>query len=411
MLDFYETFSDSAEADKEIPNEILDEVNKELPSNLVYLQDANGCYRVVPKSDCGITSVRLTTQYDIDPEKDAVLVERLQSIPHERWPEYFYRAQKCVAIKNIKIGNDEELIPLEQAMSNPLADEYVKITDCIMRPEGFPEASPMTFETDEGDKTVLFFQQQAYDSLTEIKFSNVGYPALKIDIYVYNPLTDVAEKEARTCIDKQVSATYTVTPTNAQTTSKALEALRIFKGMFTGTMKVNGQRVEPSAVKTTFDPQSIDDALHFWSTAKKLENKLKVQFDPREEFSMEDVKLFSELDACLNEGKQIIWEHPFEHFHVNGYHPRIENDKMDSVLGKDELYFQFFEGPIQCKLFGATFDIFSSSEMVDLVLTNIEWEDEEKQNGEIYVSDAPGKRWQLRRQYMTKEDAEKLRNA
>ena len=408
MIDFYESFGNNADEDKSIPQEVLDELNKELPSNLVYLQDEKGRYHVVPKPDREIKTIRMNTQFDLDPEKDALLIQRLKTVPREKWTEYLYRAQKSIAVKNVKIGDDEQLIPLEQTMGNPLTDEQITVKDCRMYPERFPDPIPMLFESEQGDKVVIKFQQQAYDSLTEIKFSNVDFQALKIALYVYSPLVEESDEASKTNVYNRISVTYSVTPTNAPSTTVALSALRIFKGLFDGTTKVNGQVMISTSAQAKFDPQRVEDAMAFWTTAAKLEDKLGVKFDPKADFPMEDVKFFSELDVCLNEKKQIVWKHPFDHFHVDGYHPQGEKDTMDAVIGKEKLYFQFIEGPIPCTLLGAEFDIYSFSEMTDLVMTNIEWDDEEKQNGEIYVADAPGKVWELKRLYMTKEDADKL---
>lgn len=40
----------------------------------------------------------------------------------EKWPEYFYRIQKVVPVKNAKTGNDEKAIPLEKTTGNPLQE-------------------------------------------------------------------------------------------------------------------------------------------------------------------------------------------------------------------------------------------------------------------------------------------------
>lgn len=407
MIDFYEAFGNNADEDKSIPQEVLDELNKGLPGNLVYYQDENGRFRVVPKPDREDRRMRMTTQFDLDPEKDDLLINRLKIVPREKWTEYFYRAQKSVAVKNIKIGDDEQLIPIEQTVANPLTEEQITMRDCSMIPEKFPDATPMAFESEQGDRAVIHFQQQAYDSLSEIKFSNVDFPALKIDLYVYDPLVETPDENSKTNKDNKVSVTYSVTPTKAHSVSDAITALHIFKGLFEGTTKVNGEVMTSTSAQAQFDPKRIEDAMAFWTTAFKLEERLKVKFDPAADFPMEDVKFFYELDTCLNKKKQIVWKHPVDHFHINGYHPQVEESTMNAAVGKEKLYFRFIEGPIPCTLLGAEFDIYSFSEMTDLVMTNIEWDDEEKQNGEIYVADAPGKVWKLKRLYMTKEDAEK----
>lgn len=409
MVDFYESFSNNADEDNEIPQEVLEELNKELPENLIYLQDENGRYHVVPRPDREIEVLKMTTNFDFDPEKDILLIERLKTIPRDKWAEYFYRTQKSVAIKNVKIGNEEQLIPLEQTIGHPLSEEKILIEECRMYPERFPDPTPMIFECEEGDKVSIYFQQVAYDSLNEIKIHNVDFPALNIELFIYSPLVEKNDEKAKTNKDNRVSVTYSVTPTKAPSTSTALLALRIFRGLFTGKTRVNGQTMSSASMQKKFDSQRVEEALLFWSTAAKLEEKLGVNFTPDADFPMEDVKFFSELDTCINKKKKIVWRHPFDHFHINGYQAKIENSTMDEVIGKNRLSFQFIEGPISCTLLGAEFEIYSFSEMEDLVITNIEWDDDEKQNGEIYVSDASEKIWTLKRLYMTKEDAEQLK--
>ena len=46
--------------------------------------------------------------------------------------------------------------------------------------------------------------------------------------------------------------------------------------------------------------------------------------------------------------------------------------------------------------------------MKDFVITNIEWDNEKQESGEVYISDVQGKQWSLARLYMTKEQAEEF---
>ena len=94
MTSFKEVFGDNADEDNEIPQEILDELNKELPKNLIYLKDEKGRYVIVPRLDRKIESMRMTTKFDFDPETDALLIEKLKSVPQEKWGEYLFRTQK-----------------------------------------------------------------------------------------------------------------------------------------------------------------------------------------------------------------------------------------------------------------------------------------------------------------------------
>lgn len=277
-----------------------------------------------------------------------------------------------------------------------------------MYPEKFTESTPMAFEIDD-EVTTIHFQQQAYDSVTEIKYSNTDFPALKIDLYVYSPLTEELEELSKTNVDNPICVTYSVTPTKAATTADALKALHIFEGLFTGRTKVNGQVMVSASAQAKFDPQSVADALSFWETARKLEDKLGIQFAPEAEFPMDDVKFFSELDVCLNQKKQIVWKHPFDHFHLSEYKAKTDEDVEEKLLGTEGLMFKFIEGPINATLLGAEFDIYSFTEISDFVITNIEWDDEEKNSGEVYIMDSPKTTFTLKRLYMTKGEADEFK--
>ena len=80
MTDFYRVFGDDADVDSRIPREILDELNKELPENLMYMQDDNGDCKVVLRPEFFSERINLTTQFALDPEKDSALRAKLKII-------------------------------------------------------------------------------------------------------------------------------------------------------------------------------------------------------------------------------------------------------------------------------------------------------------------------------------------
>lgn len=45
----------------------------------------------------------------------------------------------------------------------------------------------------------------------------------------------------------------------------------------------------------------------------------------------------------------------------------------------------FLEEPISATLLGTEFDLYSETEMRDFIITNIEWDDESKTSGEVYI--------------------------
>ena len=405
MTDFNDAFGKETSMDKAIPDEVLASLCADLPDNFMYVRDENGEYMVVPRPDKLHQGIRLSTEFDFNQENDAELLHHLKKISMEKWPEYFYRIQKVIPVKNAKIGNDEKGIPLEKTTRNPLQENKTVVAQARMYPEKFPKPITITFESTEGNQLPIEIQQQVYDSLLEIKFQNINFPALKVEIYRYAPLLDEINCEKSfTSVNNPYYFIFSVKPSKAQTVKEAITALHIFKGIHDGTAKVNGQAIVPNGGKSTLNSQQIDNALAFWSVALKLEEKLNVSFTPGTSFPIEDVRFFDELNSCLLEKKGIVWKHPFDHFHMGKYHPSDEAYHLEDLIGKEGISYRFIEGPIAATLLGAEFNIYSHTELRDFIITNVEWDDAHKEGCIIYITDAPGKVLKLSRLYITEAE-------
>lgn len=400
--DFFESFGKEKDEQRELPQEVVEALNALLPDNFEYVADENGNYRAVPKAEKVFSEpIKLTTRFDTD--KVPELWEKLKKIPRDKWDEYLYRTQTGLPIKAAEIGDENKMVPIEILSADPLHSDGAKFMDGIIHPYAFPEPIKMTFESPEGDSVQISIQQQAYDSVTEIKFSNVDFPALKIVLYQYSPLIEDQEADAHTSNDKQLVVTYSVTPSKAASVRDAVTALHIFRGLINGETKVDGKVIAPEGGTSKVDPTRVEDALNLWETALKLEALLNVRFDPSAEFPNEDVQFFTELETCLLEGKAILWRHPFDHFHIGGFHAAQEGFTFDDAIGNKSIRYEFIEGPIPATLLGAEFNLYSRTEMKDFVITNIEWDDESHEAGEVYISDVPDKQWSLTRLYMTEK--------
>lgn len=239
-------------------------------------------------------------------------------------------------------------------MGNPLQEDKITVTQAMMYPEKFPQPITIIFESEEGVKVPIEIQQQAYDSLSEIKFQNVDFPALKIEIYRYAPLIDGEQHEEQsvTNADDPFRLKFFIKPSKAQTVKEAITALHIFKGLFDGTARINGQVIVPTGGKSTLNLQQIDDALTFWSTALKLEERLNVSFNPEADFPIEDVRFFDELNSCLIDKREIVWKHPFDHFHMEEYQLVDKTHHLEDLIGKEGIYYKFMEGPLQLHCLG-----------------------------------------------------------
>lgn len=218
---------------------------------------------------------------------------KVQSHIEECWLEYFYRTQKPFPVKNVRVGNEEKQIPIEQSMHNPLGDP-VEISGCYMYPEPFPTPVPITIKTIEGDEVTLNMKRQPYESMDEIMFSNMDFPALKMTVIIN-------EKEV-----KKSKMVYSVTPTKAKSVSEAVASLNALKGVSNRTAIIGGLQQIPTPIPDKgFDEEQLEAALDLWTTLKKLEEILEIAFNPEAELLYEDVVCLPELKICLLDNKRI----------------------------------------------------------------------------------------------------------
>ena len=114
IADFYDTFEETPDKGSDIPQEVLDILSKELPSTFMYYRNENGDYVAGPRPDN--TPETILLKVDLDSQ---FIEDNLKGIPKEKWAEYLYRMQLCAPIKNAKIGDNENQMPIEKTFGNP----------------------------------------------------------------------------------------------------------------------------------------------------------------------------------------------------------------------------------------------------------------------------------------------------
>ena len=383
IADFNDVFNDN-DAGTQIPQEILALINRDLPSNFCCYEDPDRGIIVGPRPTPLDPKFTLKVNFILDDK----LKNILKDIPRERWLEYFYRTQKPIPVENVRVGDEEKQIPIEQTMQNPLSDS-VRVTECYMCPEPFPDPVPITIKPEDGDALTLMIKRQPYESMDEIMFSNVNLPVIKMTIILNE--TDARKSKIK----------YSVIPTKAANVSEAVTALHAFKGLYDGTASINGHKETASRITDEqFDETQITSALDLWTSLEKLEKILSVTFNPAAEFPQEDEFFLSELETTFLEKKCLKWNHPFDHFHVEGL--SLTAKSMEEIIGKGKMSMKFLEGPIPATLLGAEFELYSETEMSGFIITNIEWDDESRTSGEMYIADeVNGESWVLSRKYLT----------
>ena len=105
IMNFYDAFDNENDFNVDIPKEVLDVLNQNLPKNFHYYKDSTLGYVAGPSSD------HISLKVTIDPQ---FVEKELKNIPQKDWAEYIYRAQLKVPVTNTSIGNDNKMIPLEE---------------------------------------------------------------------------------------------------------------------------------------------------------------------------------------------------------------------------------------------------------------------------------------------------------
>ena len=394
MIDFYEALGNDQE-EMEIPKEILDILNSELPQNLKYEKDANGNYMVIPKNEDAGGRVFLTSDFDLEGES-ASFIQQLQQLPKDKIPEYLFRIQKGIRLKNVKIGDKEKQIPLEETLGNPLSDERVSVFNQMIHPAPFQNPIQFKFETEDGDMVNIGIQQKVHDSLTEIYYENTDFLALDIKIYIYQPLISVEDNNAVTSKDKPFLFKYTATPTKASNVEEAVLSLKLCRDFINGTAKINDMSL--GVAKSDNRLSEIEPLIEFWENLRQIGNRLEVAFNPKEGFSDENIYLYTELKTSLIDDKYIISKHPFDSFYMSHFHPSPSGISLEKMIDSVEMKFEFTEAPICETLLGAELQLSSNTIMEGFVISRIEW-DEKHEGATIYIKDAPEKTWLLKRKY------------
>lgn len=400
---FHDIFGNREETNLDLPEEIIEILNESLPSNMNYVKGENGNYLIQPK--IGEDNMCFKGKLSFDRERDPDIVDRLNLLPSDKWIPYIYRIQKKVPVTNVMIGDDNIVIPLEMTVKDPLKNDSFTINEEFIWVEKFSDPFYLTFISPEGDSLQVAFQQKAYDNFNEVLFESLNVECLKITIYLYNPLIMDSNDESFTSKEKQMVMKYSVTPSKAHSIGEAVTALHIVKGLYNKTTTINGNIIDFFDRRMDSEEYGFDDLVNLWEAVLKLENRLKTTFDPAQLYSLDDPGLFNELCNGLVDNKLVIWKHPFDHFHIDGYEQKTDGKTLEECIGMDSVTYQFLEGPFEVSLFGANFKVYSRSEMNGFIITSIDWDDDRKKGAELYIKDAPGKQWTLSRKYITEDEA------
>ena len=362
-------------------DELIEALKKNLPTNFDIAKNINGKLAIIPKANSDVKGSVVFEDSDL---------EYLKDVPKHKRYEYLYRTQHIMHVKKAEIGDDTTKIPISCLGQDPFKD--TGLCELKLYPMPFPDPVVVRFETTDGDEFDMQMQQVVHDSWSESKIENVNYRSINIEIYI----DDEIEQNNR--------IKYSVSPQKANSVQEAVRVLHLYRGLLNGSAKINGHTFMAGSVDSDQENGSINDSILFWENALKLEKKIGVSFDTSADFPREDVILFDQLIQCMIERRPLLYQHPFDHFHVGGVSSK---EIMMQSIDKDALSLSFIGNSKVVTLLGASFELASYCELKDFCIEKVEW-DEDTEGGEIFIKDSQEKEWTMSEFILNRDEVERV---
>ena len=394
IANFYNTIADR-DTSRRLPAKVVAELNKELPKGFKYeYEPQSGQYMIVPtlkNHDMGFKG-------EINRKKNGIP----EDIPQSQIFEYMYRIQKPLEVDNVEIGEGEKRVKLDTMLKDPITGaSNVSNGKFFFIPKPFPDPLAMIVETADNEKQSIQFQRQPYESMDYVKYANVSFEGLSIEWILPEVKTNSSIKLGPGKIN------ISVKPEKCQSVRLSVIALKIFRDFMNGDLLINGTKVGKSESKETSkdEAERVLESIYFWENLEKLEKALDVHFHPSAAVPEEDQKFAAELIHNFVDEKDLVYSSPLKQFHVGFDGPPDEDNSIWDLESMASVSLSFVGGPGDATLLGAQFQLFETNVLVDMRVIKTVL-DKDKMGAEIFVEDAPGKKYKLiKRYYLTMDDA------
>lgn len=327
-VDFDETFKSELSANQLLPDMVIKELNKELPSGLEYVMNSEGdiiVHSTTGKMVIGGLNIVIT---------EAMRKHLGVNINPADVLNYSYNSQTPIHLKPQKrnkiIINGTEM-PIQKLAKNSFHNAIYEGSKCIAYPQKFPEMKPIKLSSEDGEHMMeLPFKRVPYKSATKACFETVGKYPLLIKLFI--PISKVTSNGER--IQSQITAK--IMPKKANNLSNLIDALWIFHDILCGKGKVNGLKFADSVTKNN---SLIDiSTIRWYEKAKQIEDMLHCTF------SIRNIELDAEtLDAIESLYYGLIKEMPIKEYKIInsitvGKNSENIKDIIDKNIGENIAY-------------------------------------------------------------------------
>jgi hypothetical protein len=396
IASFYKSLKPQ-EGARKIPASVISELNRDLPQGYTFIYDEERGQLIVK----GSSGTKEKMEVEINLEEEGIP----KDIPSDRVMDYIFRTQKTIHLRNARIEKKGKTLFLRDFDIDPITGKgKSERSNIVLVPQAFPEAAPMQIETSDGIKKDILFKRQPYASLDASLFSNVSFPALKMEWIVPDKKykNDSNGKKSETPATVKISVNVKL----AKCVDEAIAALKIFRDYINGTLILQGKKIGKNIEQEIgLDINKINELISYWSDIKKLEDILGVSFNPQEELHDNNKQICLELLTMFVQGNDVVYKEPFSHFHIGKMGNGDVELKEEDLLGKENVCFSFTNGPEHYKIYGVDIELHEAIVMLGLKVDQIV---KDKNGMELYISSPKNEDWKLIRRFcLSSEDAQK----
>ncbi len=384
---FKDTFIRKPQFNAEVPDAIIDLLNKEISERFHYMKTSDGmCILSGDKQ----LNIRITLDNIMLPDNAKGLFEKLDEYNMNEILSYSYNSQTPLEIIPDRDGclniNDER-VSIDQLVKDPWGNMELKSGHLFLRP---PQFTSFFIQVEgNGCSMEIEMKRTSVNSLNEIKIESVKKSALR----VYCTLNNETEKMK---ININTEPTHSV--------QDVLSSKSIYNAFLSGKGKLCGRVL---ALQCDNQPELIpDEVLVFWNKLVELEKLLSENFDAMEKLDFDDIILVHKLYRSLIQGK------PFRtnlaSFSLSG---KGEFDKNESKATEGDCLFEYIES-VKVHLLGVDFQLYSLTDIIGGSPCNVNLPDENI-SGDFSIVFAPineGKMYASTQYFLKKEQLEEKQN-
>ena len=340
FVSFNKVFNKKPQSQTEVPQAMLDHMNRQLPKGIKYISGDDGRCTIVSESGSFTLGGFLFRPTE---EQKKILGK---NYTHDDVMAYFYNAQKQMPLELKKDGyitlNGQE-IPIDQMSYNPMLPSVEYVSGSLM---AFPQKFPPPFSLTVGVADGTYSR-----TLTVSRIPNESVHIAVFQSKENEPLMikySIDEKKQKLNMNITFNLKY------AKTIRDVVESTMIYNAYLSGNALLGGAPLEITTYNATTNKFDLKSAL-FWEKVLKIEDCLGVSFvPPKEDVQNDDIILVEELYQNLIHHVPIRDTQKLTSIGGNWDFDNTNRDVKDSV--GLAVFFQF-HSIVDVELFGVKFSL------------------------------------------------------